>query len=319
VLGNMFDGRFGTWGLHLRDWTPRLGEADLVPGSSNGVPGGDPNVAANESFDLMWGRKFGTTSLGLRLNRTYFKTQDPTTNVVGQGNGGRNVMGFGGGLGFEMNPNTNVELGVLYSGRDFENTNTVTNDILENDSNTNWQVGGRMFWQWQPNVLVVPVAKFWSYDLGTKATAGGVTTTLDHTLSGWQIGTAGNWTVGSNDLFVLGLTFAQAKDDLTNNVVTTTATPLLFAGLETHAYNWLTLRFGANKGAWYKVKTEGPAGAETNVSVSPFNMSLGAGVKLGTLQLDTVFNPTFTQQLGSVFENNPNNSAFTKVTATYAF
>ena len=33
----------------------------------------DPNFNTNESFDLMWGRKFGTTSFGLRLNRSFVK------------------------------------------------------------------------------------------------------------------------------------------------------------------------------------------------------------------------------------------------------
>jgi len=94
---------------------------------------------------------------------------------------------------------------------------------------------------------------------------------------------------------------------------------VIFGALETHAYNWLTLRFGANQGAWYKIKHEGVGGAEENHSISPFNMSLGAGVKLGTLQLDTVLGQDFTQRLGAVFENNVANSALAKVTATYAF
>jgi len=209
VLGNLFDGRFGTWGLHISNFTPALGSPDRFPESNTGVPGIDPNFTQNESFDLMWGRKFGTTSLGLRLARTYFKGQDAVADSLGLGNNGRNALTFGGGLGFEMNPNSNVELALLYSSREFENTITATAARLENNNNTNWTVAGRMFWQWQPNVLVVPVAKFWSYDLGTKTTVGGVTTTLDETESGWQIGGAGNWTVGSNDLFVLGLTFPR--------------------------------------------------------------------------------------------------------------
>src|SRR5262245_50128796 len=29
VLGNLWDGRFGTWGLHLRQFTPALGQGDV--------------------------------------------------------------------------------------------------------------------------------------------------------------------------------------------------------------------------------------------------------------------------------------------------
>ena len=70
-----------------------------------------------------------------------------------------------------------------------------------------------MFWQWQPDVMVVPVVKYYSYDLSrTQATGGGpALPTLDNSFKGWQVGVAGNWTLGQNDLFVLGAAFAQNK------------------------------------------------------------------------------------------------------------
>ncbi len=61
----------------------------------------------------------------------------------------------------------------------------------------------------QPNLLVVPVFKFYSYDLGRQTNVGGTITSFDNSLKGWQLGAAGNWTLGSNDLFVLGMTFAN--------------------------------------------------------------------------------------------------------------
>ena len=103
---------------------------------------------------------------------------------------------------------------------------------------------------------------------------------------------------------------------------TETLSPQVFAALETHVNNWLTLRFGANKGAYSKVKVEdlGISGEEINLNRSAFNMNLGAGVKLGTLQLDTVLNNAFPQTLGGWFSNLPGGFiSFPKVTATYAF
>src|SRR6185369_2656171 len=67
VLNNLFDGRFGIWAIHLRQTTPDLGAGD---GSS--VNANDPNTNSNEEFDLMWGKKLGTMSLGLRLNRSFW-------------------------------------------------------------------------------------------------------------------------------------------------------------------------------------------------------------------------------------------------------
>jgi hypothetical protein len=354
VLGNLWDGRYGTWGIHLREWTPQLGSGDIFGQPNPGGLGFDPNDHSNESFDLMWGRKMGTTSVGLRLNRSYFKLEDalpgvtttlnfdvPASIINGDPNLSRNVLGFGGGVGFEMSPNTNVELALLYQSRDFENSITGGTRV-EEDNTSNWMVAGRAMWQWQPNVVVVPVAKFYRFDLSTQTTpTGGTTVTLDNSLNGWQAGVAGNWTIGSNDLFVLGVTFAQNEIEQQSDVLgigafatangfavgdtlrtTELLTPQIFAALETHVNNWLTFRLGANKGAYQKVELTdlGAGGREVNVNLSSFNMNIGTGVKLGTLQLDAVLNNLFPQTLGGWFSNSPGGFvSFPKVTATYAF
>jgi len=351
VLGNLWDGRFGTWAVHLRSLTPALGQGDIVGQPNPGTLGFDPNTHSNESFDVMWGRKMGTTSFGLRLNRSYFKLEDALPGVTTtlkfdvptatDPNLGRNIFGVGGGVGFEMNPNTNIELSVLYQARDFENAVT-GGTKQEDDNSSNWMISGRAMWQWMPNVMVVPVLKFYSFDLSNRSTpAAGAASTFTNTLTGWQAGVAGNWTVGTNDLFVLGVTFAQNKLEQQYDVLgvsafstanglavgdtlktTETLSPQVFAALETHVNNWLTLRMGANKGAWQKVKLEdlGASGRTVELNLSSFNMNIGAGVKLGTLQLDAVVNNEFPQTLGGMFSNLPNGFvAFPKVTATYAF
>jgi hypothetical protein len=48
-------------------------------------------------------------------------------------------------------------------------------------------------------------------------------------------------------------------------------------------------------------------------------MAIGAGVKLGTLQLDAVLNDSFPQTLGGFFSNTSEYVAFNRVTATYSF
>src|SRR5205823_6998488 len=99
--------------------------------------------------------------------------------------------------------------------------------------------------------------------------------TFDNSLKGWQFGAAGNWTLGTNDLFVLGLDVAGNRveqdvpvlgidvdgdgiPDLAAPKMTETSTPELFAALETHVNSWLTLRFGASKAAWHNIKLESP-------------------------------------------------------------
>jgi len=340
VMGDWWEGRLGTWAIHMRQFTPQLGQGDATSNPAPGSPplASDPNFNTSEQFDIMWGKKFGTTALGLRLNRSFGQVEldnDP----VGLGNVSdlkfdftqfdpnlaRNVLGVGVGLGFEMSPTTNIETNIMWQSRSFEiaDTNGVT--TAESDGKTTYQLAVRAWWQWQPNVMVVPVFKWYSYDLSTTAGA----TSADNSLKGWQVGAAGNWTIGSNDLFVLGLTFAQNKIEqeadlfgagFDSGTITETFTPQVFAALETHVNSWLSLRFGANKGAWHRTEFEdNDTPSDLIIHDSPFNMTLGAGVKVGSLQLDAVMNDAFPHNGLNFISGNTTSPLFPKVTATYAF
>ncbi|HYM82264.1 MAG TPA: hypothetical protein VEY91_12750 [Candidatus Limnocylindria bacterium] len=339
VLGNLWDGRLGTWAVHMREFTPQLGQGDLIfaqPAPSYGPYGTDPNTHTNESFDLMWGQKFGTTSFGLRVNRSFYRSESDIGGVATNlefdvpsaidPNLGRNILGVGAGVAFEMSPTTNLEGAVLFQNRTFINDDPTLPVDTEEDNPATYVVSARAMWQWQPNVMVVPVFKWYSYDLSIKDNL--ASTTEDNTLRGWQVGAAGNWTLGSNDLFVLGVTFAQNRVEQEGALfssplpggsteITEMLTPQLFGALETHVNNWLTLRVGANKGVVHSEKHENTTDTD-KVSDSPFLMSLGAGLKVGTLQLDALLNNTFPHTLGYVVSGVPN-VVFTKVSATYAF
>src|SRR5262245_16979728 len=287
VLNNLFEGRTGTWAIHLRQTTPNLGSGDVT--NPNAV---DPNNNNNEEFDLMWGRKMGTMSIGLRLNRSFWAEEvnapgvqttlkfDPSAGfppTAASANVARNIMGFGGGVTFEMNPNSTVDIGLLYQSRTFENTTSpigaATND--KESGATTYLLSGRAMWQWQSNVMVTPLASFYSYDLSRQAITGAGTQSFDNTLKGWQLGVAANWALGSNDMLVWGVDFIQNKieqDDAlfgastpipppgvapgVTTDITESMLPRLFASLETHVNSWLTVRMGASKGAFQKVKIE---------------------------------------------------------------
>ena len=358
VLPNLWDGRYGVWAIHLRSQTPALGQGDVMTGPNPGQGGLDPNDNQNESFDIMWGKKFGSTSFGLRVNRSFFSSEDeipgvttlfeadgPGTANVGDPNLARNVFGFGAGMGFDLSANTTAELSLLYQNRTYEVSNAPTNKQTD-DGGTTYMFAGRMMWKWQPNVLVVPVAKFYSFDLSQKSVAGATTTTFDNSLKGWQAGVAGNWALGSNDLFVLGATVAQNKIDVQNDPfnlnngvlsgfgfsdefeATETFMPQVFMSLESQVNSWLTLRLGANKGVvhTYKVKDNATGANETlTLKDSPFNMAIGASVKAGALTFDAVLDDNFynnpiAQLMGS---NNANywwnDTAFNKVSVTYTW
>jgi hypothetical protein len=350
VLNNLFDGRFGTWAIHLHQITPNLGAGDVT--NVNGV---DPNFNTNEEFDIMWGRKMGTMSLGLRLNRSFWAEEvnapavqttmkfDPSAGFppsAASANVARNIMGFGGGVTFEMNPNSTVDVGLLYQSRTFENTTAPlagTND--KDNGGTSYLLTGRAMWQWQSNVMLTPLVSFYSYDLSRQAVTGAGTTSFDNTLKGWQLGLAANWALGSNDMLVWGVDFIQNKieqDDalftfpvpppgvaagaLTD--ITESMFPRVFAALETHVNSWLTVRMGASKGAFQKIKIEPRAAGSTatEITTTSFDMNIGTGVKLGTLQLDAVLaDNTFQFSNGLLGGTAPTGGFFPKVTATYSF
>ncbi len=343
VLGNLWDGKYGTWAIHLRSQTSNLGQGDAVshPGASDSLGlGSDPNSNRNEAFDLMWGKKFGNKSLGLRLNRSFRKdktvTGGVTTNlelddIVTNNNLGRNITGFGGGFGFELSQNSSVELSGLFETRSFENVTTPPGTSNKDDGGSTYQLAGRIMWQWTPSCVVTPVVKIYNFDLSRTTVPAA---TFSNKLSGWQVGAAGNWTVGTSDLFVLGGTFAQNKIEEDEDLfglqglfgapnpqlkVTETLSPQVFAALETHINRWLTLRFGANNGAFQKIKVtgQGVTPFTEELTISSFHMNLGAGVKLGTLQLDGVLDNNFAQHFTMVTSTAA--PIASKVSATYAF
>lgn len=336
VLGNLWEGRYGTWAIHLRETTPSLGQATTNSQPGVGVGGQDLNTNADHSFDVEWGKRFGGTSFGLRLNRSYNQTEVNTattqtiTDLADTSTFHRNSTGFGAGIGFEVNPSSTFEGSVLWESRKFQHTITPIGGATNRseDSPTTFELAARLMWQWEPNVMVVPVFKYYSFDYGYKVTVGTATTTRKATQKGWEFGGAGNWTLNQNDLFVLGAVLTRSTFEQDTNVFPGTPVPGkleesilpgLFAALETHVNPWLTVRFGANQGAnqFTKATATAPGAGSTKNSFSDFNMNLGVGVKVGGLQFDAICDNDFFNRFTQL--SGIGAPAFAKVTATYPF
>jgi hypothetical protein len=364
VLGNLFDGKYGTIGFNMREYSPALGTGSqpwvdyygndygLGVGfeSLDGYPIDPVDGSSVEAFDLMWGKKFDKLALGLRLNRSSYKYTHTSPEHAETGNGlnDPNIFGFGVGLGYDLSEKATAELGILYQSRTFKDdaynyyysgTEGYQIGTFESDGGGAYLASARMLWQWQPNVMVVPVARFYSFNLDDKFTPDDTaleTLTNEASVNGWQVGVAGNWTVNEKDLFVAGVTFASnVWDDKTNKYKDTESLmPTMFASLETKLNSWLTLRFGGRKGVFYSYKYEdgNPDPAyENKESWSPFQFFTGAGVKLGTLQFDATLAKDFFHN-PATYLTGPNGDSgdgsgygnyysplFPKVTATYTF
>jgi hypothetical protein len=352
VLPNLFDGKYGVWSLHLRETTPALGQGDGGNTNPGTDFGNDPNTNNNQAFDIGWGKKSGKSAIGITLNRSFysFKDEIPGTTLLeehdlGTDNLHRNIFGIGVGASTEWSENATIEASILWQTRSYEESVTGAGaGKLEDDGGGNYLLAVRAMHKCTPNMTIVPVFKYYSFDLSQKGSGAVPAAELgswSNTIKGWQAGVAGNWAIGSNDLFVLGATFAQNKVDQEqaifflpgagglNDTLTATETmaPMVFMALETQVNNWLTLRFGANKTAWHTLKYEGYTGAGTTHvdetrtwKDSPFTMSTGACVKLGSLKFDTVLaDGFFNNPIGDLMagENSTTDAPFAKVSATY--
>ena len=324
VLGNLFEGRMGTWAIHMRRFSPALGQSMAGnPIATTGLLGvQDPNVNG-EALDLMWGHKMGSGNLGLRYNRSFISNEVTAGTSEGNGNGARNNWGLGAGFGFQMNPNTDVEIAGDFQNRSFKGANFNTPDAAADNGGSTYLVAARAFVKGGANVMWVPVGRIYSFDLSEVSNAA---VNTDRKLSGWEVGGAGNWSIGSDDLFVLGLNVvgnhfeetvgAGAKDE-TNE----TFYPNAFAGIETHVNSWLTLRFGAQNAVLYSIKNEqGNPTVTQTVKEHVFSYNMGAGVKLSSLMLDATLAPGFwNNPVSGVWNNGLGAAPFPRVSATYSF
>jgi len=296
VLQNLWDGRFGTFAVNINNTAMGLGASTA----------GDVNTSG-ESVDLTWGHKMGDGSLGVRVNRSFESTEVPGNPVV-EGNGtlSRNINGIGVGYGWPMNDNADVELSALYQNRTFDNGAGLTED-----GGAAWQVAGRAMMKAGGNLMLVPVVKLRSFDLSTITAGAPAVTTTDKRTS-WAAGLAGNWTVGSDDLFILGAEFSNSTVDNGTNKSKDSSMPAVFMALEGGVNSWLTLRFGAGNTLFNR--GEDFAGVVTKTNT--FNSFMGAGVKLGSFMMDASVAPTFWN--GAV-NDVLNGAPFANVSATYSF
>jgi hypothetical protein len=325
VLGNLWDGRMGTWAIHMRRFHPGLGQPTSIESPMTSFIGfSDPN-SNGEALDLMWGHKMGSGSLGLRLNRSFISNEVSSGTAEGDGPFGRNMWGIGAGFGFQMNENTDVEIAGHFQNRNFQGSDFTVPDAATDDGGTTYLVAGRAMMKSSGNLMWMPVVKIYSFDLSAlDASTPAVRT--DAKLSGWEAGIAGNWSIASDDLLVVGLQIVGNKAEQTVGTgpkaeLNETYYPNAFMALEAHVNSWLTLRFGAQNAVLYSIKQEtGSPVVTIKQKLHAFTYDMGAGVKVGSLMLDATLTPNFwNNPVSAVWNNGLGGNPFPRVSATYSF
>jgi hypothetical protein len=217
-----------------------------------------------------------------------------------------------------MNENTDVEIAGLYQNRSFDTP------PVADDGGTTYELALRAMMKAGSSLMIAPVVKLYNFDLST-TDAVTPANNVSSKLTGWELGLAGNWTLGTDDLFVLGAQFAGNKGETTpaggpTTSLSETFSPNVFMALETHVNSWLTLRFGAQNALFYSFKTENlQANDPTTVKTHSFTYDMGLGVKLGSLQMDATLEPNFWNNPIANSWNNPTGQPFGRVSATYSF
>jgi hypothetical protein len=325
VLGNLWDGKVGTWAIHMRRFHPSLGQATSIESAITSFLGfGDPN-SNGEALDLMWGHKMGSGSLGLRLNRSFISNEVTAGTAEGNTSSGRNIWGLGAGFGFQMNENTDVEIGGHFQNRSFKGTGIATPSTAGDDGGTTYLVAGRAMMKSSGSLMWMPVVRLYSFDL-SELDASTPAVRTERKLSGWEAGMAGNWTIASDDLLVIGVQLVGNKFEQTVGTgpkleQKETYYPNAFMALEAHVNSWLTVRFGAQNAVLYSIKVESGSPVVTQtVKFHAFTYDMGAGVKVGSMVFDATVTPNFwNNPVGAVWNNGLGPVPFPRVSATYSF
>jgi hypothetical protein len=325
VLPGLFNGEAGVWSFHLRDEHPALGQSGLAEPLGPNFQDTNWNNGG-EAFDVIWGHRMGSGNLGLRFNRSFVSNDDGSVVTEGSGSSGRNVLGLGAGYDFEWGSNGTIQLSALHQSRHFRNSAT----DFSNDGKA-LQLTARMLRKFGGNATLIPVLKYAVLD---QARVSGTTDVKDKSTQ-LQAGLAGNWTVGTGDLLVLGAQFAHSKRDLGASESTENFSPNVFLAIETQLNPWLSFRAGAQNAMFYALKTKSGT-ARTEDKRHEFTFNMGTSVKLGSLMLDATLDPAFLHnpfaQLSGgssayywggpspkVAEASSATFAFPKVTATYTW
>ncbi len=325
VLGNLWDGRVGTWAIHMRRFHPSLGQPTSIESPMTSFIGFDDFNSNGEALDVMWGHKMGSGSLGLRLNRSFISNEVAAGTAEGDGPLGRNIWGIGAGFGFQMNENTDVEIAGHFQNRSFKGSDFTTPNSAADDGGTTYLVAGRAMMKSSGNLMWMPVAKVYSFDLSAlDASTPAVRT--EAKITGWEVGIAGNWSIASDDLLVVGVNVAGNRIEQTIGTGPTselreTYYPNAFMALEAHVNSWLTLRFGAQNAVLYSIKQEtGSPVVTIKQKLHAFVYDMGAGVKVGSLMLDATLTPNFwNNPVSAVWNNGLGGNPFPRVSATYSF
>ncbi|MDO9067966.1 MAG: autotransporter outer membrane beta-barrel domain-containing protein [Deltaproteobacteria bacterium] len=284
------------------------------------------------AFDLIYARRFGDRTAGIRLEHSLGQSSYSYSNVENQASCA--VTGLTLGLGYEPSDAVRVDAGLSYGKLSFESSYTLSLPDSTESINSKGlgylAFSGRAFLRLNEEMVLVPLINFSYFDLGydyaknyTLVTAGGTNQSTGLFLGcGWQFRPDNRMTL----LAGLGYGYQNMKinDSLvyhTRQEKTTSSYPAITAGVEANLTGWLTVRLGAEKRILSQSVAKDFFDNTTLVEKSitqPYELNLGLAVKNRGFTLDLMVNPKLIYSGGNIASGSKN-WPFTRASLAYRF
>ena len=283
-------------------------------------------------YDLIYARKFGDRTAGIRLEHSLGQSSYSYSNVENQASCA--VTGLTLGLGYEPSDAVRVDAGLGYGKLSFESSYTLS--LLDSTETVNSKglgyltFSGRAFLSLNEEMVLVPALKYSYSDLGydyaknnTLATAGGTDQSTGLFLGcGWQFRPDNRMTM----LVGLGYGYQSIKinDSLvyhTRQEKTTASYPVITAGVEANLTGWLMVRLGAEKRILSQSVTKDFFDNTTLVEKSitqPYQLNLGLAMKMRGFTMDLMLNPKLIYSGGNIASGSKH-WPFTRASLVYRF
>jgi hypothetical protein len=263
-------------------------------------------------LDLTWAKQFSSATFGVSLlwNKSSTETGSAKTTPSG---GGFNTLALTGGVKFDMNNNSMLELAAQIGWLSYETTDGTGTVIAQDNGNASYRVSGRIMKEVSSRSTLVPLLSYSKTDMTADPLGG---TEEDDTMTELTLGVALHYEVNGNDLLILGVSGDYDKTEDVGAGVDESSwhLPTLFAALEFDVYSWLTVRAGASKS--FERTDDTPT--DTQTLSSDYDFGLGMGIHFDHFDVDAVVDTDAVFTGGYLFSGS-SSDPLTRITATYYF
>ncbi len=290
------EGKYGTLAMFFFPSTPGLNTFS-GPWTGSGVF----SSSLDNKWSIMYGYPMEKFSLGLYFDRAdqshKFETETPPTEETHQA-----YTTIGAGVRFDIGEKAYTDLAFDYDFATFKDVDNIYFGFGEvtADAKSQFGVRGRMFYELNETVTMVPFVSYRNFNFSLKGTAGDFKGTYFGN-KGFEVDAAlgFNFKVNEDNLLVFAVTpYSEIKVEPSDPPVgetledKVTLLPIFNLALESDVKDWLTFRIGAEKGFFKDKTTDETATTKDNDTDtgSYFDYHMGLGFHIGDFDIDLLVN-----------------------------